>query len=107
MSKALTENADDLASFVTADPRGRQIEPYLHAVADHLRQEQVAIAREVETLTGGIEHIRELINSQQGFAKRSGMTEQIRVADQVEEASEHLEPRPHRGREADHRARLR
>ena len=77
---------DDLANFVSSDPRGKQIEPYLHAVAGHLRSAQVDIAREVESLTGGIDHIRELINSQQGFARRTGFKERVRVSEQVEEA---------------------
>jgi sensor domain CHASE-containing protein len=86
LSKALTDNADDLASFVSTDPRGKQIQPYLHAVAGHLRSAQEGIAKEVESLTGGIEHIRELINSQQGLARRTGFSERVKVSEQVEAA---------------------
>ena len=80
LSNALTENADDLANFVSTDPRGKQIEPYLHAVADHLRKRAGGHhPRGRDRSPGGIEHIRELINSQQGFAKRTGFTEQVRT----------------------------
>jgi sensor domain CHASE-containing protein len=82
----LAQNADDLAAFVTRDPRGKQLQHYLQTLAQHLRNEQRAIAEEVAGLSNGIAHIRELIRAQQGLAKCSSLTQPVRVPDEVEEA---------------------
>lgn len=86
LSRVLAEHASDLASFVAADERGRHLQPFVDALAREMRSAQLGIDEELGALTRGVEHIRELINSQQGYAGRGGMTEPLDVEAQLEEA---------------------
>jgi PAS domain S-box-containing protein len=82
----LEEHASDLGSFLTQDSRGRQLPLYLHQLADQLRAEQQKSVAELELLRKNIDHIKDIVAMQQNYAKVSGLTEKISVADLVEDA---------------------
>jgi signal transduction histidine kinase len=71
---------------MTADPKGQQIPGYLRRLYDHLAQEQQASVEELESLRKNIEHIKDIVNMQQNYAKMSGLTEVVKVADLVEDS---------------------
>ena len=77
----------DLAAFLTADPEGRRLVVYLRSVADHLGGERDDLLREVETLARSVEHIKEIVAVQQGYARAPGGTEEtLTVGALVDEA---------------------
>jgi signal transduction histidine kinase len=78
--------AVDLATFLAEDPRGVHLGPLLGSLADQIDSEQRTILGEVRALTSGIEHIKELILSQQDYAGRSGVLESVSLAEQIESA---------------------
>jgi signal transduction histidine kinase len=82
----LREHEGDLARFLSEDPRGRELPGYLSALADQLSAEQVAVAREVESLGRGIEHMKEGVSMQQGYARVSGVREEVTAETLVEDA---------------------
>ncbi|HEX4343769.1 MAG TPA: PAS domain-containing sensor histidine kinase [Verrucomicrobiae bacterium] len=82
----LEEHSEDLGGFMTADPKGQQIPGYLRRLYDHLAQEQQASVEELESLRKNIEHIKDIVNMQQNYAKMSGLTEVVKVADLVEDS---------------------
>ena len=84
----LEENRDDLASFVAEDPRGQFLQPYISALAEQVGGQHGKMLEELNSLTHGIEHIRELIRSQQEYAVRSDLVEKVALVDQVELAFE-------------------
>lgn len=86
LSRILAEHAQDLASFVQDDPRGKHLQPFVGALAKEMRQAREGIDQELSTLELGIAHIRELIESQQSFVGRSGVVEAVRLEEQLEEA---------------------
>ncbi|MDP6538636.1 MAG: ATP-binding protein, partial [Planctomycetota bacterium] len=86
LADALSRHADDLASFVAEDPRGVHMRPFVEALAHDLAASQASIVSEVEALSGGLEHIRELIHSQQALAGRGGVKEPCALHERVEEA---------------------
>ncbi len=86
LATVLTEHSDDLAQFLTSDPRGRHIEPFLAALVKQLKDEQSSIREEVQSLSDGVEHICELIKSQQGIAKQTSLREFTNLADRFDEA---------------------
>ncbi len=71
----LLENRDDLGRFVTADPRGRQFLPFLDELARAMSSQKRDILDELRALTGGMEHIIELVRSQQRYAGLAGVYE--------------------------------
>jgi len=82
----LDEHAANLADFITRDPKGVQMRDYLHQLSNHLAQEQQISIAELESLRKNIEHIKEIVAMQQSYAKISGLTEVVNVADLVEDS---------------------
>ena len=76
----------DLAAFLTADPRGKQVVGYLGQLAEHLAGEQAASSKELKELAANIEHIKDIVAMQQHYAKFVGVTEVVPVTDLVEDA---------------------
>lgn len=86
VSALISEHKEDLASFLTVNPRGRQIPSYLGTLAVYIEQEQVLVQKELESLRKNIDHIKEVVATQQTYAKTSGVTEMVSLTDLVEDA---------------------
>jgi PAS domain S-box-containing protein len=86
LAELLREHANDLASFVTNDPRGRRLPEYLAKLAGHLTVEHQKILGEISSLVNNIVHIKEIVAMQQGYAKASGILEPLKAVDLVEDA---------------------
>ncbi len=82
----LVSQRGDLARFVAEDPKGAQVVPFLEALTRQLRDEHSGMRDELRHLEEAVEHIRELITSQQAFAGRSTLLEPTCVAEQIEAA---------------------
>ena len=82
----LQEHQDDLAAFLTSDPKGTQLPGYLINLAEHLTGEQVAILHELQSLIGNVAHIKEIVAMQQNYYKGSGVMEPLSVIELVEDA---------------------
>jgi signal transduction histidine kinase len=82
----LRENAADLPSFLTQDPRGQKLPGYLTHLAENLAEPQRALLEEVESLRKNIEHIKEVVATQQTYARRSGVLETFSPIELVEDA---------------------
>lgn len=86
VSEVLAANGDDLGRFVTEDPQGRHLAPFLAAISGQLGEERQTLAQELSSLSDGIEHICELIKSQQSFAVKTSLEEELQLAERLEEA---------------------
>jgi PAS domain S-box-containing protein len=86
VASLLREHEHDLGTFITADARGKHLVPHLINLSEHLRAEQAAVASEVESLHANIEHIKDIVTMQQGYAKVSGVKEVVNVVDLVEDS---------------------
>jgi PAS domain S-box-containing protein len=82
----LDEHASDLAAFIAGDPRGRKLPDFLRNLAGKLAEEQSEVLGELQGLAQNIDHIKEIVAMQQGYAKVSGITETVKVADLVEDS---------------------
>ncbi len=86
VAKLLAEHEGDLADFLTHDPKGRHVTPYLGQLAEHLAAEQAVVLEEIESLTRNIEHIKEIVAMQQSYARIGGVVELVQITDLVEDA---------------------
>ncbi len=84
--KVLEPHADDLPEFLAHDPKGRALLPLLRSIATELEAERGRVQSEVKSMCAGIEHVKELVQAQQGYAGRSGVTEVVSIADQFDAA---------------------
>jgi len=82
----LAEHEDDLAAFIDEDPRGQHLHPFLTALSSQLCEERSSIADEMRSLSEGVEHICDLIKSQQSYAVKTDMKEEVSLAARLDEA---------------------
>ncbi len=82
----LQEHAHDLGTFITSDTKGKQLPAYLAQLSEHLLADQKATLRELESLRGNIEHIKEIVAMQQSYARVSGIKEIVNINELVEDS---------------------
>jgi C4-dicarboxylate-specific signal transduction histidine kinase len=82
----LRTHESDLGNFMANDPKGRQLPAYLAELSDRVAEEQSSALKEVAQLQKDIDHIKDIVAMQQGFAMVSGVVEPLRVSDLVEDA---------------------
>jgi signal transduction histidine kinase len=89
LSKAaelMRAHEDDLAAFLATDERGRRLPEYLSVLAETMTEEQAAVADELSSLQGNIDHIKVIIEMQQSHAKPGELVETAPLEAVVEEA---------------------
>lgn len=69
----LEKNRPDLQRFLTEDPKGRELPKYLAMLSTSLVQENQSALQEVEALSRSVEHLKQIVSSQQMHAS-SGST---------------------------------
>lgn len=82
----LEANDTNLGEFLTHDEKGRQIPDFLKKLATVMRQEQETLLDELKEMHISIDHIRDIITTQQGYAKVGGTVEELDPEDLVEQA---------------------
>jgi signal transduction histidine kinase len=88
LEKALTllrQNEAGLGDFFKTE-KGRNLLPYLEQLSIHLRDNQAEALKELEDLGKNVQHIKDIVAVQQDYAKFSGLTEKLQVAELVEDA---------------------
>ncbi len=84
-ARLLEQHAFDLGNFLTNDPRGSQLPNFLTQLGKLLSSEQTLLLKEIDFVKTKIEHIKEIVATQQGYGKVSGVVEKVRVTDLVED----------------------
>ncbi|WNG41593.1 AAA family ATPase [Archangium violaceum] len=82
----LAEQRENLADFLTTNPRGRQLPDYLTALGEELMGDQMRLMEDMEAMNRHIEHIRAIVQVQQTYAKSSLMTEECELAQLIDDA---------------------
>ena len=82
----LNAHAADLGAFLTGDERGKRLPGYLGKLAAALAAEQNAVIEELGSLTRSIDHIKDIVATQQSYSGTVSLVEPVRVADLLEDA---------------------
>jgi len=82
----MAEHQPDLATFLTNDDRGKMIPAFIAELADCLGQEQTAMLAEVESLSKGIDHIKQIVAAQQSTAKKTNVRTKVKPSAVLESA---------------------
>ena len=85
-TQLMSEHAGDLAHFLASDDRGSQLPGYLSQLAETLAAERLGIIEELGQLTKGIDHIREIVATQQSYAAEGAVIEVLPISDLVNDA---------------------
>jgi C4-dicarboxylate-specific signal transduction histidine kinase len=67
----------DLGRFITDDERGRLLPDYLTSLAAHLQTERKDVLQEIGSLTKNIDHIGQIVSSQQSLARGASLIEDL------------------------------
>lgn len=81
MVAELEEHKDDLATYVTDDPNGKFMIPFLAAMTEALEDLRTRCLVELESMDNGIEHVVDLIRSQERYAIGASVIEEARIPD--------------------------
>jgi signal transduction histidine kinase len=68
----------DLTAFL-GSAQGRHLPTYLQELADELGVERDACVAELAALRANVEHIKEIVAMQQGYARRGGVTDTLDI----------------------------
>jgi len=89
LSKAaemLLSHQHDLPSFLTSDPKGRQLPGYLALLGTRLQEENSGVRDELSSLVQNIDHIKQIVAMQQSYAKVSGVKEALQLGKMLDDA---------------------
>jgi signal transduction histidine kinase len=90
--KLLEEHTHNFGEFIEKDEKGQLLLPNLAKLASHLQAERHQVLLEVEALTTHVDHIKEIVSTQQDYAKMSALIEMIYLPKLVEDAYRMVEP---------------
>jgi len=86
VSGMLKERGDQLATFLTADERGRRLPQFLETLGEHLSGQRDELLTMVADLQRHVEHIRLIVELQQTYATSSNLVEIISLEELLEDA---------------------
>jgi two-component system NtrC family sensor kinase len=82
----LNEHEEDLPAFLSTDPKGVRVIPYLTKLGKQLEQDRQVSLKELELVRDHVGHIKQIVATQQSLAKVSGVVEKASLASLVEHA---------------------
>jgi signal transduction histidine kinase len=82
----MRQHADDLSGFMTTQPQGRLVLPFLEALHADFAASQAQMLKELVSLQQCVGHIKEIISIQQSYATMKGLVEDIEIEGIVEDA---------------------
>ncbi|MHC8372563.1 DAHL domain-containing protein [Pseudomonas sp. MDT1-85] len=82
----MNEHAEDLGQFMTFDDKGKLLRGYLNQLVDSIATEQSSIVDELTQLTKSIDHIKDIVSTQQAYAGAARLVEPLNVVDLFEDA---------------------
>jgi signal transduction histidine kinase len=82
----MNERAADLGEFLTHDEKGKRLPGYLHKVVAILAAERQAVIQELGSLTRSVEHIKEIVATQQSYASATSVIEPVQIRELLDDA---------------------
>jgi C4-dicarboxylate-specific signal transduction histidine kinase len=86
VTKLLEDHRSDLAEFLTRQKGAEPLLAYLKALTQQVETEQTTTLRELQELTQNIDHIKEIVATQQSYAKITGVMDFQSVPALIEDA---------------------
>ena len=82
----INQHQDDLGRFFTEDDKGKLLPGYLNQLVEAIATEQQGMGEELAQLARSVDHIKEIVATQQSYAGASRLIEPLRVAELIEDA---------------------
>lgn len=88
VAELLQRHAADLPDFFASTQKGRALPAYIEQLSVHLRRERDLLVDEAGSLSARIDHIRDIVDRQQSYARSAGVTTTVSVSALAGEAVE-------------------
>ena len=82
----IEENQGRMTEFLAADPRGKMIPRFLIQVSKHMAAQDREVLAELEQMSKNVGHVKEIVSVQQSYARVSGVVEDVKVEQLMEDA---------------------
>jgi NO-binding membrane sensor protein with MHYT domain len=82
----MNEHAANLGDFFARDEKGKALPGYLNKLVAALAAEKQHIAQELDSLTKSIDHIKDIVATQQSYSGSTSVTEPVKINDLMEDA---------------------
>ncbi len=85
-AELLGQHRERLGDFLTSDPRGQAVPGFLDRLTGHLEDENRTLVGEMDSVACHIEHLKQIVSTQQSHARLCGLIEPVSPPVLVEEA---------------------
>jgi len=82
----INEHQGDLGHFITEDEKGKLLPGYLNQLVDAIALEQQGITDELAQLSKSVDHIKDIVATQQSYAGANSLMEPLQVSELLEDA---------------------
>ncbi len=82
----INQDPAELATFLTENEKGRQLNQYLLMATDKLHDQHQSIHEEIVSMRNNVAHVVEIVSMQQTYASVGGVTEEFSIQDVLEDA---------------------
>jgi len=86
VGEMLRTHADDLANYLTQDPKGKLVPGFIESLARHFAEDRARLLQEIDSLQKNVDHIKEIVAMQQTYATMIGVVEALEPANLMEDA---------------------
>ena len=82
----INEHPDDLGAFLSEDAKGKLLPGYLNQLVVAIAQEQQEMLDELNQMNKSVDHIKDIVATQQSYAGANSMTEPLFINELLEDA---------------------
>ncbi|MFJ7282843.1 DAHL domain-containing protein [Pseudomonas sp. NPDC099000] len=82
----INEHQGDLGAFLTQDDKGKLLPGYLNQLVDAIALEQQSMTDELAQLTKSVDHIKDIVATQQSYAGANSLMEPLHISELLEDA---------------------
>ena len=82
----INEHQADLGTFLTQDEKGKLLPGYLNQLVEAIAQEQHGMAEELAQLSKSVDHIKDIVSTQQSYAGASTLLEPVNISALMDDA---------------------
>ncbi len=82
----IRKHSGNLGTYMSSDEKGRMIPEFLAQLGEDLAGEKKEALKELQSLAKNVDHIAEIVNTQQAYTSVSGAVSRVSLAELIEDA---------------------
>ncbi|AUG10860.1 DAHL domain-containing protein [Pseudomonas sp. S09G 359] len=82
----INEHPDDLGAYLREDEKGKLLPGYLNQLVSAIATEQQGLTEELAQLSKSVDHIKDIVSTQQSYAGVSSLLEPVQISALMEDA---------------------